>query len=307
MRKKRGNSGWMPKVLGGLIGICVIGAVGLGFQYRFHQKTRLIEGTLSDDDVLLRPSFYQKEVSQKEISFAKELSSSSLSPSTLPSLDLEGVSKQESKKAKTNKNEGPPCSAEEYPSWRLAELGDDEQRQAWETVHLSFQKSKGSLLAWLNHSQGHLGVKSQGLLSEKIAKAKLEIATHDHSPDLLWRGTGVLISDESGVPVIRLGRGFVLVAHYRPELASFEVMRLLSQVWAPFFLKRDEVGVFWGGGLDCFGEIALDSSKAGWAVSTALAASLSPSGCPIPALEVREVASCLANKSLRLENEIKEI
>jgi hypothetical protein len=175
----------------------------------------------------------------------------------------------------------------------------------WAAVMDLFHESKANLQGWLaGHSKEFPG----GLvkwMSEQVEGAMIQRPPVAEEPDLSWRGIGVIAhtGGTDGVPLIRIGGGFVKLVMTQPKRARFELTRLLAQSWSPCVLPTGAHNT-WEPLLKCVGmkEQDWDSKKAcapgsesegGWAVASAIAANLSPPGCLLPAFEKVAVGECL--------------
>jgi hypothetical protein len=170
--------------------------------------------------------------------------------------------------------------------------------QDWDRVLGQYAEVKKNLLDWLQHNKKSFSDKAVAFMEKQILNLKLEKASSAREPDLAWRGIGVL-EHENKDTVIRLGSGFAKLANQQPARAKFELARLLAQSIAPCEARRSGDSEVWGSLLKCLQvtEVRACSpgsySEGGWAVSSTLAAIISPPGCVLPAFKSPEAAGCL--------------
>lgn len=172
----------------------------------------------------------------------------------------------------------------------------------WITVMDQFHAAKHDLLAWLEKRRHDLPEATALAMERQIRTLKIQRPPVSDEPDLAWRGIGVHTQNAEGEPIVKLGGGFVRLATKHPARARFEMARLVAQGWAPCELQRvSNTDATWSPLLKCLGVTELQScgqgtySEGGWAVSTTLAAAVSPPGCQIPAFKSPDGAKCLGN------------
>lgn len=170
----------------------------------------------------------------------------------------------------------------------------------WSKVMDQFHQSKDYLTAWLNRNRARMPASTAALMESQIKNLKIQRPPTLEEPDLAWRGIGVWTQNGGDSPVIRVGGGFVKMALRQPKRAQFELTRLVAQSWTPCELKR--VGAQsepWQALLKCL-DVTEESgcapgtySEGGWAVSSTLAAHLSPPGCTLPVFKDGASSQCL--------------
>jgi len=149
-----------------------------------------------------------------------------------------------------------------------------------------FHDSKRLLIQWLGTHPLQTSQETLGAMVERVANLKVVIPPSNEEPDLKWRGIGVHTQEGPNQEFLRLGNGFIKLTLDNPVRAQFELTRLLAQAWAPCEFMNEKVNP-WSGLLRCLGleEQVCNEwtySEAGWAVSSVLAAHLSPPGCELP-------------------------
>lgn len=180
----------------------------------------------------------------------------------------------------------------------------------WEKILVLYAEVKRGLLAWLEKNRSNFSEKVSAFIESQILTIKLERAPITNNPDLTWRGIGVFAYDGKS-PMIRLGSGFAYLAAVQPERAKFELTRLMIQSFLPCEIHRamgeatSGVGVdehtaqVWAPLLKCL-QVS-DSqgcgngsySESGWAISSTVAAVVSPPGCMLPVFKNPELARCM--------------
>lgn len=175
----------------------------------------------------------------------------------------------------------------------------------WAPVRAAFHKAKSDLETWVDQSSAKLPTATRDALKERIRTVRIQRPPTPEEPDLAWRGIGVLSRDEKGGSLLRIGSGFLRLVQEQPVRARFELTRLVAQsALAPCELNR--VGMdgesLWRplaqclnvkGGMNASACEGQAFSEAGWAISTALAHRLAPSGCEVPAMAVETGPGCL--------------
>ncbi len=178
--------------------------------------------------------------------------------------------------------------------------------EEWSKVMAVFHNVKDSLQDWLENHRREFPDKTTAIMTAQLKKLKIERPPATEEPDLSWRGIGVLTQTSTRTPVIRMGGGLVKLILKHPPRGRFELTRLVAQVWAPCELLRNSAPGAWDPLLKCLG-VAEDNacsagtfSEGGWAVSSALAAIVSPPGCTVPAFADAGVAQCIQKVPLPL-------
>ncbi len=186
----------------------------------------------------------------------------------------------------------------------------------WQKAMSLFHESKEGLLAWTLENRWRIPDRAWVLMESRVREVRLQRPPTSEEPDLAYRGVGVLTEDPEGKPLIRLGAGFIRLVSQSPTRAKFEITRLIAQTWAPCELEKAKVEQPWPLLLSCLG-LAADPecspgtySEAGWAVSSVIAAKISPPGCELPALIEPDQLAC-ANKlplplTVSLDRETRE-
>jgi hypothetical protein len=171
--------------------------------------------------------------------------------------------------------------------------------EEWQKVVQMFQTSQKLLKAWLSRHRTQMSEKDAVFLEAQLDAIQLERPPSLEEPDLNWRGIGVFTRNSENVPVIRIPVGFVKLALRYQKRAQFEMSRLVAQSWAPCELQAAGIENPWESLLKCL-EVAEPQacaagtySEGGWAVSSAIAAMVSPPDCPLPAFNSPRKAECL--------------
>ena len=216
--------------------------------------------------------------------------------SRAPSAVLEGASNDAV-------DTGKECAAVEY-------RGDGPEqtkvtKAEWAAVMDQFHSAKSSLTSWLNHHRREFPDATFAMMEREVKDLKIQRPPAADEPDLAWRGIGIYTQGNEAEPMIKIGGGFVKLASKRPARAKFEMTRLVAQSWAPCEMARasgpnggDAVAT-WNPLLKCLGVTEAQNcaqgtySESGWAVSTTVAAAVSPPGCQIKAFASPELAKCM--------------
>jgi len=186
----------------------------------------------------------------------------------------------------------------------------------WQKAMSLFHASKEGLLAWTLENRWRIPDRAWALMESRVREMRLQRPPTSEEPDLAYRGVGVLTEDPEGKPLIRLGAGFIRLVSESPTRAKFEITRLIAQAWAPCELEKSKVEQPWPLLLSCLGLPADPEcgagtySEAGWAVSSVIAAKVSPPGCELPALIEPDQLACASKLPLpltvSLDREIRE-
>lgn len=180
--------------------------------------------------------------------------------------------------------------------------------EMWEKTMAVFHEAKSRVVNWVS-SQGTPLTREQKLRAVKaVEEVRLQRPPQAEQPDLSWRGIGVytIIMDSAKLPqgVIRLGGGFVRLVQRDVGRAQFELTRLILQAVTPCELERvlgGERTAFWKPVQSCLNvethaqECTLGGfSESTWALSSAVAAQVSPPGCQIANLTPEILGRCVA-------------
>lgn len=166
--------------------------------------------------------------------------------------------------------------------------------EMWARTQGMFEGSRISVRKWITANQDRLGESTAEAMNAKLDQLRAVLDTREEMPDLAWRGIGVIVKDAEGADVIHLSSGFVRLVAKDPKRARWEIVRLMTQTWSPCefkvfnelasCLKTDpSMGCEKGG-----------YSEAAWAISTALATTISPPGCEMKVFKQPEMSGCLA-------------
>jgi hypothetical protein len=172
----------------------------------------------------------------------------------------------------------------------------------WSKVLDGFHEVKGSLLTWLESRKREFPDKTFRQMQTQIREMTLQRPAYADEPDLNWRGIGVFTQDNSGKGMIRVGAGFVKLMAKQPKRGKFELLRLAAQSITPCELQRIGAEPVWDPLLKCLDMHEQQAcavgtySEAGWAVSSTIAASLTPPGCTLPAFKKSEDMTKCMNK-----------
>jgi hypothetical protein len=185
----------------------------------------------------------------------------------------------------------------------------------WVPIRTAFHQAKADLEKWVVAHGAKLPEATREVLKERIRNVRIQRPPTAEEPDLAWRGMAAVTHDERGVSLIRVGGGFLRTFREQPVRAKFELTRLVSQVaLSPCELNRAGLdGEFiWKPLAGCMGiktGLSVAScqsqvfSEAGWAISTALAHVVSPSGCEIPGMASEAGPGCLKQSVAWLQGE----
>lgn len=175
-------------------------------------------------------------------------------------------------------------------------------RGEWITVMDQFHAAKHELLGWLEKNRHELPEATAQAMEKQVRNLKIQRPPASEEPDLSWRGIGIYTQNAEGEPILKLGGGFVRLAGTHPARARFEMARLVAQSWAPCELTRvSAADATWSPLLKCLGVNESQGcgqgtySEGGWAVSTTLAAAVSPPGCRIPAFKTPDTGKCVSH------------
>jgi hypothetical protein len=172
----------------------------------------------------------------------------------------------------------------------------------WAAVMDQFHDAKDQLAKWLHQNRAAIPEATYSMMERQVKNLKIQRPPSADEPDLAWRGIGVYTQGNDNEALIKIGGGFVKLANRHPARAKFEIARLVAQSWAPCELARAsnaETSTAWAPLMKCLGLAEGQGcgqgtfSEAGWAVSTTVAASVSPPGCSIQAFNDPELAKCL--------------
>ncbi len=191
---------------------------------------------------------------------------------------------------------GTACAAIEFAGEgpKMTRVTKDE----WAKVMSQFHQAKGALVAWIDKHRSELPEKTAQIMEKQARGIKIQRPPSIEEPDLAWRGIGVYSQTQEGEPLIRLGGGFVKLAHKNPTRAKFEITRLVAQAWSPCELQRLGASGTWSPLLQCLKITEAQScapgsySEGGWAVSSTVATSIAGPGCDIPIFKNAEFAQC---------------
>jgi hypothetical protein len=183
--------------------------------------------------------------------------------------------------------------------------GDGFQRthvtpEDWKQVMKQFHFAKRRLQSWLDKHPKKMTEKTLVFMRSQLEQMKILRPPTLDEPDLSWRGIGVWTLGEKNIPSLRLNSGFIKLIHQYPQRAQFEMTRLVAQSWAPCELQRAGVESPWNSLLKCLDVseeqacAAGSYSEGGWAISSVLAASISPPGCELPVFSHSKRGECLA-------------
>ncbi len=194
----------------------------------------------------------------------------------------------------SNKN---ACLKVEYPGEGFQNT--KVSREDWVQVTDQFHEAKRLLHGWLLKNHARFSDKNVTLMETQLQDLKIERPPSIEEPDLSWRGIGIWVQDNQGMPILRISGGFVKLVSHEPKRSLFEMTRLVAQSWAPCELKRVGADSPWNPLLKCL-EVDQESacgagsySEEGWAVSSSLATELSPPGCTVPLFFNSQKNQCL--------------
>jgi hypothetical protein len=202
---------------------------------------------------------------------------------------------------------GGECAALEYPG--SGPQATRVTKRDWAVVMRRFHEAKRELLAWIDKRRAEMPEATSDAMAHQVRGLKIQRPPASEEPDLSWRGIGVYTQSSEGEPIVKVGGGFIRLAIQHPERGRFEMTRLVAQSIAPCELKRiGAVEGSWAPLLGCLGVSESQAcaqgsySEGGWAVSTTLAAAVSPPGCKIPAFDSPDMAKCLNTIPLAKDN-----
>lgn len=172
----------------------------------------------------------------------------------------------------------------------------------WRDVMKEFHGAKKSLTAWLKANSQGMTKETVALMENQVKSLRIRRPPSPDEPDLAWRGVGAWSVDDTGLPIVHLGGGFIRLLQGDADRARFEMTRLVAQSWTPCELARVGAEQPWTSLISCLGaegdEIEARCtdgtySEAGWAISTALAAQLAAPGCTVPGLAQQGRSACI--------------
>ncbi len=190
------------------------------------------------------------------------------------------------------------------PGPELTELNE----KNWRDVMKVFHGAKKALTAWLKANSTGLSVETVALMDAQIKTLRLRRPPSPDEPDLAWRGIGAWSVDDTGLPIVHLGGGFLHLLKTDRARAKFEITRLVAQAWTPCELARVGAEQPWVQLVECLGVEPDEAearcadgtySEAGWAISTALAAQLAAPGCSVPGLAQQGRVTCVKKSTGR--------
>jgi hypothetical protein len=178
--------------------------------------------------------------------------------------------------------------------------------EEWAQVMGLFHDSKSGLQSWIVAHNAEFPGGLVKWMSEQVDNARIQRPPLAEEPDLNWRGIGVATragTVADSVPLIRVGGGFIKMVQAEPKRARFELTRLIAQAWNPCDMPTGAHAT-WQPLLQCMGLKEQDwdykkscavgsQTEAAWAMSTAVAAVVSPPGCEIPAFKTASVGQCI--------------
>lgn len=184
--------------------------------------------------------------------------------------------------------------------------GDAPQRitvgkKDWDVVMDAFHDVKDDYLKWLEQHKTALSTEQMSQLAARVKFTRIQRPPSADELDLSWRGVATWSLDGSNEPLIKIGGGFLELAHRDKKRAKFELARMVAQAWSPCELKRLGVGEMWAGLTSCLKVEGADActsgsySEAAWAVGSALAVQVSEPGCKVPAFATAEYGQCVAS------------
>jgi hypothetical protein len=233
------------------------------------------------------------------------------SPGHAPALSGHHLSGVE--KATQNGVNGPTSSTGVQSCTSVEEFGTAPEQVAvtpemWEKAMAVFHEAKARVVTWVSDQGAHLTREQKLRAIKSVEEVRLQRPPQAEQPDLSWRGIGVytIIMDAAKLPqgVIRLGGGFVRLVQRDVGRARFELTRLVLQAVTPCELERvlgGERTAFWKPVQSCLNvethsqECTLGGfSESTWALSSAVAAQVSPPGCQIANLTPEILGRCVA-------------
>lgn len=183
----------------------------------------------------------------------------------------------------------------------------------WMKIVELFRESKQQLIAWAQKHRKEFPDRNVEGLEATLRDLKIIRPPSIEEPDLSWRGIGVWTRDDSGSAALRLGGGFIKLLKKAPKRAAFEMTRLVAQTWSPCELQRSSVNTPWQPLLRCLdlsedeGCAAGSYSESGWAVSSTIAASVTPPGCRLPMYSNPKYVGCLKRIPLPMSLTQKDV
>ncbi len=186
-------------------------------------------------------------------------------------------------------------------------------KQDWAQTVKAFHQSKEMILTWLRSRTDETAKKSVPSMEKLVHDLKIVQPVHAAlaEPDLGWRGIGVRVVDDRGMPLLLMGSGFFTLIKIDPKRAAFEMTRLVAQTLNPCELALHKMQQFWSPVLKCLGDseenvcTPENATESAWGVSSSLASYLSAPGCQLPALLDLKRKACLETAfgpALRLAN-----
>jgi hypothetical protein len=181
--------------------------------------------------------------------------------------------------------------------------------EVWEDVMKEFRNSKRALTQWLKSNLRGMSSDAAILMENQITSLRIRRPPAPDEPDLAWRGVGAWSLDDTGLPIVHLGGGFLRLMKTDRQRARFELTRLVAQAWVPCELARVGAPNPWSGLVECLGVETTEAeqkcgdgtySEAGWAISTAIAAQLASPGCTVPGLASPSRSQCLKRNTGRM-------
>jgi hypothetical protein len=180
--------------------------------------------------------------------------------------------------------------------------------EGWREVMKEFHGAKKALTQWLKANSQGMSADAVALMENQVKSLRIRRPPSPDEPDLSWRGVGAWSVDDTGLPIVHLGGGFIRLMQSDIQRARFELTRLVAQSWTPCELARVGAPNPWDSLVSCLGVKTSEGeracadgtySDAGWAISTALAAQLAAPGCTVPALAVAGRAQCVKRSTGR--------
>lgn len=182
-----------------------------------------------------------------------------------------------------------------------------------EKIIQMFEDSQARLLLWLKRNENQFSHSDQMRMKKRVEEARLNWASQEHLPDLMWREIVIWNESHSEDQVeVTVSPRFEKLIRLQPRRAQFEMTRALAQSWAPCQMHPDQPVTIWTEYLNCMGMIDSGSchftsySEAGWAISSALASVVAGPGCVLPAFTTGMRLSCL-KKVAPLEKKMSSI